>query len=120
MKDIEKRLGHVEVLVRRMNNRFKNIIDTRKHYLKNKAKKNGKTMAKLVVLVRKLEHLEKALGTTRLTMEGRGDDRTSIMFTAYERTKLRALLAPDYRRVFRCSAEDAAVLTKIIEGARVA
>lgn len=114
MKDIEKRISHVEELTRRMNDRLKNIIDSRTHYLRNKAKKNGHTMAKLRALVAKLERLEKVLGPAKLTIEERGEARAAIMFTAYERQKLRKMLAPDHRHVYRCSAADAETLQQII------
>lgn len=118
MKNVELRLDHMEGLVRKINTRIRDILFSRENYVRTRAKKNNVTITKLRVLVKKLEHLEQALGSTALVRDEKEGSRTIMLFTQYERKRLRVMLAPDYLHTFRCSAADAQALKTIIDERR--
>lgn len=117
MKNVDLRLNHIEELVRKINKRVRGILETRDHYLREKGKRSEPTLTRLRVLVKKLEKLELVLGNTYLTREAKdGERRCTVLFTQYERLKLKQMLEPDFRHVFRCSAADAEKLRRLIDG----
>lgn len=116
--DITKRLDGVERAVRACRDRLASIDDSKKHYLKTRVKSRNKMMTRGRLLVRKLERLEKILGNTMLSREGRDGRKTMVMFTQYERIKLKRMLAQDDRLTFHCSSEEAEILRSIIDSHR--
>lgn len=114
--DMTKRIDAIERAVRACRKRLASIDDSKKHYLRVRHKKRMKMFERGKALITRLEKLEKALGGLRLGIEKpNGTRRYTLMFTPYERIKLRRLLESDDRLAFHCSSEDADVLRSLIE-----